>query len=145
MTKRIAELLLVEDNPADVLLTRKAFSEVANKTSVHSVGNGKQALGFLEKRGKYNDAPDPDLILLDLNLPGISGHELLTMIRENKSLKYIPIIILSSSSNRDDVSAAYEYGANSYVRKPHDWDEFKQVVQAIETFWLKTVRVPETM
>ena len=144
MSLKNIDVLLVEDNPADVVLTEKAFDEVCQKVHLHAVGDGVKALEFLEKNGGFDKAPDPKLILMDLNLPGIHGHELLKTIRKNKSIQYVPIIMLSSSANLDDISLAYQNGANSYLRKPHDWNEFKHVVRAIEQFWLKSARLPRT-
>jgi len=139
---RPIDVLLVEDNPADVRLTREALSEgkVANHLSV--VGDGIEALRFLRREGAYASAPRPDLILLDLNLPRKSGRDVLEEIKGDEVLRRIPVIVLTTSQAEEDLDRAYSLHANSYIRKPVDLDEFLEVVRSIEQFWFTIVCLP---
>lgn len=139
---RPAEFLLVEDNLGDVRLTREALSEskVCNNLSV--VGDGQEALAFLRREGKYSDAPQPDVILLDLNLPKKDGREVLAEIKVDPSLKRIPVVIVTSSEAEQDILKTYDLHVNCYVTKPVDLEQFVKVVQSIETFWLTIVKLP---
>ncbi len=139
---RAAEFLLVEDNPGDVRLTREALreSKLANHLSV--VNDGVEAIAFLRREGKYADAPRPDLILLDLNLPRKSGREVLAEIKADPSLKRIPVVVITSSEAEQDILATYNLHVNCYVTKPVDLDQFVKVVHSIETFWLTIVKLP---
>lgn len=143
MNSRTIEILLVEDNPGDARLTLEAFKEakVINKLSV--VHDGVEALAFLRRQGRYADAATPDLILLDLNLPRMDGREVLAAIKEDATLKTIPVVVLTTSSSQDDVARAYGHHANCYITKPVDLDQFLKVIQSIENFWLSLVRLPE--
>ncbi|QYY34844.1 response regulator [Ruficoccus sp. ZRK36] len=142
MSTRPVEILLVEDSPADVMLTREAleYSKVLNV--LHVVQDGVDALEFLHRRGKYKDASRPGLILLDLNLPRKSGREVLAEIKGDPSLQRIPVVVLSTSSNEDDVEAVYGLHANCYVVKPVNFDSFSQIVRSIHDFWFCVVELP---
>ncbi len=141
---RPLQLLLVEDNPGDVRLTREALKsgEVAVNLSVAK--DGVEAIDFLRKRGEFEAAPDPDLILLDLNLPRKNGREVLSEIKSDPDLKKIPVLVLTTSRADQDVHRAYSLNANCYITKPMDLDEFLRIVRSIEEFWLKTVTLPTT-
>lgn len=139
---RPVEILLVEDSPADIMLTREAleYSKVLNV--LHVVQDGVEALDFLHRRGKYADASRPGLILLDLNLPRKSGREVLADIKADASLQKIPVVVLSTSNSDDDVKAVYGLHANCYVVKPVDFDTFSQIVRSIHDFWFCVVELP---
>jgi CheY-like chemotaxis protein len=137
------EILLVEDNLGDVELTTLALEE--SKLSVHLsvVGDGAEALDFLHhQKQKYINSPHPDLILLDLNLPKKSGHEVLAAIKNEEALKRIPVVVLTTSQAEEDILKAYNLYASGYIAKPTRFDQFLSVVQAIEDFWFATVRLP---
>ena len=142
MQGRPVEILLVEDNPADVHLTVEALRDARVHNNLHVAADGEEALAFLRRRNGYTEAPRPDLILLDLNLPRKSGREVLADIKADPDLRRIPVIILSTSSSDDDVTSAYDLPANCYVTKPVDLDEFIGVVRAIDSFWLSLARLP---
>lgn len=136
------EVLLVEDDPGDVLMTREAFAEhkVANRLSV--VSDGVSAMQFLRKEGEHADAPTPDLILLDLNLPRMDGREVLAAVKEDPELKQIPVVVLTTSEAEEDVLRSYALHANAYVTKPVDFDRFIEVVRQIDDFFVTVVRLP---
>jgi len=139
------EILLVEDNPADVRLTIEALKEgkVSNHLSVAC--DGVEALEFLRKNGKYSDVPRPDLILLDLNMPRKDGREVLEDIKTDPDLKRIPVVIMTTSKAEQDIIKSYNLHANCYVTKPIDLDQFIEVVKAVEDFWLTIVTLPSRM
>jgi chemotaxis family two-component system response regulator Rcp1 len=139
---RPIEILLVEDNPADVRLTIEVFkdSRITNHISVAT--DGEEALAFLHKSGKYADEIRPDLILLDLNLPKKDGREVLSQIKADRELKTIPVIVLTTSDADQDVWKAYESGVNSYITKPVDLEQFIRIFRSIEDFWLTIVKLP---
>ncbi len=139
------EILLVEDNPADVRLTIEALKEgkVSNHLSV--AYDGVEALEFLRKNGKYSDAPRPDLVLLDLNMPRKDGREVLEDIKTDPDLKRIPVVIMTTSKAEQDIIKSYNLHANCYVTKPIDLDQFIEVVKAVEDFWLTIVTLPSRM
>jgi len=137
-----AQILLVEDTPSDVELTRELLEEAAIENDLHVARDGEAALAFLYRRGAHAGAPRPDLILLDLNLPRRSGHEVLRTIKGDDRLKAIPVIVLTTSRADEDVLASYRDHANCFISKPLDLDEFIAVVKSIEGFWLGTVRLP---
>jgi len=139
---RAAEFLLVEDNPGDVRLTCEALTESKVKNNLSIVGDGLEAMAFLRREGKYADAPRPDVILLDLNLPKKNGLEVLEEIKADSSLKRIPVVIVTSSEAEQDVLKTYDLHVNCYVNKPVDLEQFIKVVQSIETFWLTIVKLP---
>ena len=134
---KLAHILLVEDNEGDVLLTLEAFEESNVKTEISVAKNGKEALDFLFKRGAFTDVKKPDLILLDINIPIFSGHEVLRQIKTDPNLKKIPVIMLTTSSNQKDIDGAYENHCNSYVNKPLAMNDFISAIQKIEQFWLQ--------
>ena len=136
------QILLVEDNPGDVRLTQEALrgAKVANDLQV--VGDGEEAIEYLRRRGRYVDAPRPDIVLLDLNLPRLDGREVLMDIKSDPDLAKIPIIILTSSTAERDIHSAYELHANCYISKPVDFTEFIEAVRSLEGFWLRIVRLP---
>ena len=136
------EILLVEDNPGDVRLTREALREgkVHNRLSV--VGDGVEAMAFLRREGSYADAPTPELILLDLNLPRKDGREVLAEIKGDEKLKLIPVVVLTTSDAEQDVLRSYNLHANCYVTKPVVLERFLEIVRTLEDFWLEIVRLP---
>jgi CheY-like chemotaxis protein len=141
-TLRAIEILMVEDNPGDVRLTREALKGGKIWNQLHVVEDGVAALDFLQHRPPHQDAPRPDLILLDLNLPKKDGREVLAAIKADPSLKLIPVVILTTSQAEEDVIRAYALNANCYVTKPVDFLQFTRIVQAIESFWLTVVTLP---
>lgn len=141
-TNGAARILLVEDNPGDVRLTMEALKEGRILNEVRVVEDGVEALDFLHRAGKYADAPRPDLILLDLNLPKKDGREVLAEIKEDEALKKIPVVVLTTSAAERDILRAYHLHANCYITKPVDLEQFIRVVQLIEDFWLTIVKLP---
>lgn len=139
---RDAEFLLVEDNPGDVRLTCEALTESKVKNNLSIVGDGMEAMAFLRREGKYADAPRPDVILLDLNLPKKNGIEVLEEIKADPGLKRIPVVIITSSEAEQDILKTYDLHVNCYVNKPVDLEQFIKVVRSIETFWLTIVKLP---
>lgn len=136
------EILLVEDNPGDVRLTMEALKESKICNSLNVVADGVEAIAYLRQTGKYINAPRPDLILLDLNLPKKDGREVLTDIKSDDHLKRIPVVILTTSEAEQDILKAYELNANCYITKPVDLDQFIKVIKSINDFWLSIVRLP---
>jgi len=130
-------ILLVEDNEGDIVLTLDAFEECKIKTRISVAKNGKEALDFLFGDGAGQPENRPDLVLLDINIPVYSGHEVLKRIKEHPSLKKIPVIMLTTSSNQKDIDLAYENHANSYITKPIEMDRFISAILKIEQFWLQ--------
>lgn len=133
------EILLVEDNPADVRLITEIFKDFTTRNKIHVVNNGIAAMDFLYKKGEYKNASRPDLVLLDLNLPRKDGREVLVEIKEDENLKSIPVIILTTSSAPEDISETYDY-ANSFITKPANLDSFIKVLKSIENFWIDMIR-----
>ena len=144
MHGRPVEILLVEDSPGDVQLTIEALRDAKVSTHLHVAQDGEEALAFLRHAEGFEEVPRPDLVLLDLNLPKKSGHEVLTEIKQDPDLRRIPVVILSTSDSEDDVLAAYDQNANCYVTKPVDLDRFWEVVRSIDQFWLSFVKLPST-
>ena len=146
MAKRLSgapvEILLVEDNPADVRLTQEALKEGKVYNNLHWAKDGVEALEFLHRQGRYADAPRPDIILLDLNLPKKDGREVLQDIKKDDKLKRIPVVILTTSKAEEDVLKSYNLHANCYVTKPVDLEQFIVVVKSIDMFWLTVVTLP---
>jgi CheY-like chemotaxis protein len=134
---KLAHILLVEDNEGDILLTLDAFEECRVKTEISIARNGQEALDFLFKRGAFTEAKKPDLILLDINIPIFNGHEVLQQIKADLKLKKIPVIMLTTSSDEQDLNKAYESHCNSYVKKPLDMNDFLSAILKIEEFWLQ--------
>ena len=139
---RPVEILLVEDNPGDERLTREALKEGKVYNTLHWVKDGVQAMEFLQQKGQYAKAPRPDIILLDLNLPKKDGREVLSEIKQDESLRYIPVVILTTSKAEEDVLKSYNLHANCYVTKPVDLEQFIVVVKSIDMFWLTVVTLP---
>lgn len=136
------EILLIEDSPSDANLTIKSLQKAKIINTLHWVEEGEAAMDFLYQRGNYATAPRPDLILLDLNLPGLNGREILAEVKADLALRRIPVVILTTSSNEADVLRAYDLHANCYVTKPFDGQQFIQVIQMIGDFWLTAVKLP---
>jgi CheY-like chemotaxis protein len=139
---RPAEILLVEDSPTDALLAKEAlkFSKVCN--NLHTVMDGVDAMAFLRKEGEYANVPRPDIILLDLNMPRMDGREVLKEIKADDDLKFIPVVVLTTSMDEIDVLKAYGLHANCYIVKPVDFEKFADIVRTIEVFWLVVVTLP---
>ena len=136
------KVLLVEDNPGDVRLTKEALKEGKMLNRVTVVGDGVEALSFLRRQGKYADAGQPDLILLDLNLPKKDGRQVLAEIKADPGLKRIPVVVLTTSSAEEDILKTYDLHANCYVTKPVDLEQFMRVVKSIKDFWITVVKLP---
>jgi len=141
-TNRPVEILLVEDNPGDVELTIEALKEGKVSNHLSAVGDGIEALAFLRQEEPYRDAPRPDLILLDLNLPRKDGRETLAEIKQNPDLCDIPVVILSTSEAERDIMESYKLHANCYIQKPVDLDQFIAIMRSIEDFWFRVVKLP---
>lgn len=137
------EILLVEDNLGDVRLTQEALREAKVRNNLHVVQDGEEALQFLYRRDGYSDAPRPDIILLDLNLPKKNGQEVLAEIKADPCLRRIPVVILTTSKAEEDILKSYDLHANCYVTKPVDFEQFIRVIQSIQEFWLTVVKLPE--
>jgi two-component system, chemotaxis family, response regulator Rcp1 len=136
-------VLLVEDSPGDVRLTREAFRDVNAAVHLHVVSDGVEAMAFLRREWPYADAPRPDLTLLDLNLPRMDGREVLAHIKGDGLLKTIPIVVLTTSDAKADIAATYRLQANCYLTKPTQFDEFASLVRSINDFWLTLARLPQ--
>lgn len=147
MTKQNKEtpptLLLVEDNPGDVLLIEEALQETGSTLRLRSVLDGEAALALLRQEGAYADVPTPDLVLLDLNLPRMDGHEVLSQIRSDERLQAVPVIVLTTSEAPEDVQRAYGLHANAYVTKPVDLDALFRMMETLEHFWFSCARLPD--
>ncbi|RKS75292.1 response regulator receiver domain-containing protein [Motilibacter peucedani] len=136
------DVLLVEDDPGDVLMTREAFEDNKVANNLHVVSDGAKALEFLRREGDYADAPTPDLILLDLNLPRKDGREVLSEIKNDPALRTIPVVVLTTSEAQEDVVRSYSLHANAYVTKPVDFERFIAVVRQIDDFFVSVVKLP---
>ena len=141
-TGKTVEILLVEDNPGDVRLTMEALKENRIRNQMSVVEDGLEAMDFLRHQGRYQDAPRPDLILLDLNLPKKDGREVLAEIKDDPELKRIPVVILTTSKAEEDIIQTYDNNANCYITKPVELDSFIEIVKSIENFWLNIVKLP---
>ncbi len=142
MNSRTIEILLVEDNPGDARLTLEAFKEGRVLNNLTVMKDGVEALAYLRREGPYANVKQPDLILLDLNLPRKDGREVLSEIKADERLMKIPVIVLTTSAAEEDIARAYSRHANCYITKPVDLDQFLRVAQSIETFWLSLVKLP---
>ena len=136
------EVLLIEDDPGDILMTKEAFDDHKLRNSLHVVNNGVDAMLFLRKEGEFADAPTPDLVLLDLNLPRMDGREVLAEIKADDALRRIPVVVLTTSEAEEDVLRSYNLHANAYVTKPVDFEQFVNVVRQVDEFFLTVVRLP---
>ncbi|WP_404790479.1 response regulator [Altericista sp. CCNU0014] len=139
---RPIEILLVEDNPGDVELTALALEESQLWVRLNVVENGVAALDFLYRQSGYAKAPHPDLILLDLNLPKKSGHEVLAELKADERFRRIPVVVLTTSVAEEDILRAYNFHANCYIQKPGSFSEFNEVIKSLENFWFEIVRLP---
>ena len=139
---RPIEILLVEDNPGDVRLTREALKEAKVRNNLSVVSDGVEAMAFLRREGVYSTAPRPDIVLLDLNLPRKDGRQVLTEVKADPELRRIPVVILTTSKAEEDILKTYDLHANCFITKPVDFDQFVKVVQSIEHFWLSVVTLP---
>jgi chemotaxis family two-component system response regulator Rcp1 len=139
----LIEVLLVEDSPGDVRLTREAFRDANSSVRLHVANDGVEAMAFLKQEGEHIEAPRPDFILLDLNLPKMDGREVLALIKENDSLKTIPTVILTTSDAEADIVRSYQLQANAYLTKPVQLDAFESLVKSISDFWLTRVKLPQ--
>jgi chemotaxis family two-component system response regulator Rcp1 len=139
---RSIEILLVEDNPGDARLTLEAMREAKMSNRIHVVEDGVEAMEFLRRQGRFGDAPRPDLILLDLNLPRKDGREVLAEVKADPDLKRIPVVVLTTSRAEEDVLRAYDLHANCYVTKPVDLEQFMKIVALIDEFWVNVVTLP---
>lgn len=135
-------VLLVEDNPGDILLAKEMLGRSRLHMSLHVVRDGVKAMRFLRREGDFSDAPTPDLILLDLNLPGKRGQEVLSDIKRDDALSIIPVVVLTSSTAKLDVMGSYRGGANCFITKPMELEEFERTVASIGSFWFETARLP---
>lgn len=142
MLRHVVEILLVEDNPADVDLTKETLEFAKLRNRLHAVNDGVEALAYLRREPPFEDAVRPDLILLDLNLPRKDGREVLQELKADPSLRSIPVVVLTSSDAEKDVIKSYDLGANCYITKPVDLDQFADVVRCIEDFWFVVVKLP---
>lgn len=136
------QILLVEDNQGDIHLIQRVFNDYDLPGTLHSVQTGEAALDWLNQRGEYADAPRPDIVLLDLNLPAMSGHEVLREIKQTPELARIPVLVLTGSQAEDDLVKAYDSHANAYLNKPVDPEEFVDLFELITGFWISTVILP---
>jgi two-component system, chemotaxis family, response regulator Rcp1 len=139
---RAVEILLVEDNPGDVRLTIEAFKEGKVSNRLQVVADGEEAMALLRRQGKYADAPRPDIIFLDLNLPKKDGREVLAEIKSDENLKIIPVVVLTTSKAEEDILDTYKHHANCYITKPLNMDQFLAAIQQTENFWLSIVKLP---
>lgn len=142
MNHKPIEILLIEDNPADIRLTKEAFREARIQNNIHVVQDGDGAIAFVHRDEPYQDAPRPDLILLDLNLPKKDGREVLEEIKADPQIHQIPVVILTTSNDEEDVLRSYNLHANAYLVKPIDVMRFIKMIQSLESFWLSFVRLP---
>jgi CheY-like chemotaxis protein len=139
---KVIDVLLVEDDPGDVLMTQEAFEHYKIHNKLHVVSDGEQAVQFLRREGEYADAVRPDLILLDLNLPRVDGREVLAQVKGDDALRSIPVVVLTTSEAEEDILRSYHLHANAYVTKPVDFDRFLDVVRKIDEFFVTVVKLP---
>lgn len=142
MNVEAVEILLVEDSPGDVRLTKEALKDSKLYNNLNVVPDGVEAIAFLRREGNYANAPRPDLILLDLNLPRMDGRQVLQEIKNDDNLKRIPVVVLTTSANETDIFITYNLHANCYITKPVDFSQFMSVVKSIENFWFSIVKLP---
>ncbi len=145
MAKQSVEILMVEDNDDDILLAQHAFKKSTMSHRLSIVTNGAEALAFLRKDGPYQNAPTPDLVLLDLNLPKKGGREVLHEIKADEHLRTIPIVVLTTSDTQEDIRGAYHDHANAYITKPIDIKRFIEIVQSLQNFWFSTAALPDNV
>lgn len=138
------DILLVEDNPGDVRLTREAFDEAQVENDLYHVSRGSEALDYLYQRAEHADADRPGIVLLDLNLPGMNGVEVLNRVKDTPELREIPVVVLSSSESQEDIEQCYEEHANAYLTKPLDADEFVDIARTVRNFWIEVAELPNS-
>jgi CheY-like chemotaxis protein len=136
------DLLLVEDDPGDAMMTREALSNAKVLHDLHVVDNGEAAMAFLRQEPPYADAPRPDLIFLDLNLPRVDGREVLAFVKGDTSLRSIPLVVLTTSDSEDDIATSYDLQANAFVTKPVDFSSFLSAIRQVDEFFLTVARLP---
>jgi len=139
---KVIDILLVEDNPGDVRLAQEALKESKVRNKLYVVEDGVEAMAFLRRQGRHADAPRPDLILLDLNLPRKSGREVLAEVKTDSDLRRIPVVVLTVSKAEEDIIKCYDHHANCYITKPLDFSQFMEVTKSVEDFWLNIVKLP---
>jgi two-component system, chemotaxis family, response regulator Rcp1 len=139
---RPVQILIVEDNPADARLVREVMRDSKVINEIQWVADGVEAIAFLRRQGKYANAPRPNLIFLDLNMPRKDGREVLKEVKADADLRRIPVVVMTSSQAEEDIARAYDHHANCYVRKPLDFNQFHEVVKSLESFWFATVELP---
>ncbi len=139
----LVEILLVEDNPGDVRLTQEAMKEGKMRNNLSVARDGVEAMAFLRHEGEFKDAPRPDVVLLDLNLPKKDGREVLAEIKADPELRRIPVVVLTSSKADEDIASSYDSHANCYVTKPGDLEQFMEVIRSVEGFWVQIVKLPK--
>lgn len=142
MVVKTIQILMVEDNPDDVALTREALKDAKVHCDLHVVEDGVEAMAFLRREGRYNQVCRPDIILLDLNLPRKDGREVLVEVKTDENLRRIPVVILTTSSAEEDIVKAYNHHVNCYITKPVDFGQFLKVVRSIDDFWFTVVKLP---
>ena len=142
MNSDMIEVMLIEDDPGDVVITREALAESKLMNTLHVATDGEQALRFLHREGEHSEARKPGLILLDLNLPRVDGHEVLRQIKADPELRRIPVVVLTTSQAEEDIVRSYDLHANAYVSKPVDFDRFLEVVRQIDSFYISVVTLP---
>lgn len=146
LTSRRAIILLVDDDPGDQELTRRALQDDLVKTELYTVGDGEEALDYMFRRGRYSDpstSPRPDLIMLDLNMPKMNGREVLKALKQNPEVARIPVVIMTTSQQEADILRSYDLGCNSYVQKPVDMEQFVQAIRRLGTYWFEVVTLPD--
>lgn len=141
-TVKLIEILLIEDNPGDVELTKEALNDARILNRINVVEDGEEALDYIYQKGKYENTTRPDLIILDLNLPKKDGREVLELIKEDENLKTIPVVVLTTSDDEKDIWTSYNLHANSYLTKPIDFDNFITMIKSFADFWLGVVKLP---
>jgi two-component system, chemotaxis family, response regulator Rcp1 len=139
---RPATILLVEDNENDVELTRMCFEKAKMKVELHLAGNGEECMAFLRKEGRFSEAPVPDLILLDLNMPRMDGREVLEQISQDERLRHLPVVILTTSTDEKEILDMYKLRCSSYIVKPVDFEQFHRVIRSIAEYWFEVVVLP---
>lgn len=142
MSKPTANILIIDDSESDTLLMTEAMKDAFLSNEVYTIHTAKNAIKFLNKEDEFEDYPRPDLILLDLKMPGLDGHEFLKIVKEDENLAHIPVIVLTSSNDKDDITQSYRLMANCYIVKPVNFKKFKQTVNVINDFWLGIARLP---
>ncbi|MDP0492542.1 MAG: response regulator [Verrucomicrobiota bacterium JB023] len=138
----LAEILLVDDNEDDVFITRKGFENARFRVNLNHVENGKDCLAYLRKEGEFSKAKTPDLILLDLNMPVMDGREVLAEISQDENLKHLPVVILTTSANEEDVLKMYSLRCSAYVTKPVSFAKFREVIEVLGNYWFTVVKLP---